>query len=246
MTSSEAARKNLRELKDKPLKDKIEHILSYYGFSIFVIAVFLAVGIGYLVHIITLKEEVLNVSCIGPVSIQSGTEDFTKAFAEYAGIDLDQYEVDISTGLSSAGNTPTGSYESVEVITAMTASQGIDILAAEIQFMLPHMYQNLFSDLRNILSKDQFEEYKDCFLYVDMEVVRQIKAMTMPENRPEYPNPTKPENMTEPVPVAIRLSESVSFVKQYFLKNEGHTAIAFAVNAKNLDNALAFLEFIHQ
>ena len=83
-------------------------------------------------------------------------------------------------------------------------------------------------------------------MYVDMEVVRQIKNTKLPEDMPEYPDPTMPENMIEPIPVAIRLSESVSFVKQFFLKNEGHTAIAFAVNAKNLDNALAFLEFIHR
>lgn len=246
MTASEAARKNLRELKGKPLKEKIEHIITYYGFSIFIIGVLVTAALGYFIHVLTLKEEVLNVNCMGPVSVQSGTEEFVKDYAEFAGIDLDDYEVNISTSLSSVENSAEGNYESVELLTALMSSQAVDIIAADIEYLVPHMYQNYFADLSDILPAEQLEVYQDSFLYVDMEVVRRIKEMTMPEDRPEYPDPTKPEDMAEPVAVAIRLSESVSFVEQYFLKNEGHTALAFAVNAKNLENALAFLEFIHQ
>ena len=245
MTVSEAARKNLQELKGKPFKQQLEHIISYYGVSILVFAIFLAVGIGYLIHIITLKEEVLNVSCIGPVSVQAGTEDYTRDFAQFAGIDLDRYEVDISTNLSTANQT-NGSYESVELLTTLVASKAVDVVAADVDYLMDQMYQNLFADLTGILSPEQLETYQDSFLYIDMSVVREIKNMTLPEDVPEYPDPTKPEDMKEPVAVAIRLSDSVSFVNQFFLKNEGDTAIAFAVNTKNLENALLFLDYIHQ
>lgn len=246
MTASEAARKNWKDLKGRPAKEILAHIITYYGFSAFLIGVLVVSALGYLVHVLTLKDEVLNVNCLGPVSVQSGAEDFANIFAEYAGINLDQCEVNISTSLSSVESNAGGSYESVEVLTALIASQAVDIVAADIQYLTPHMYQNYFADLSKILSAEQIETYGESFLYVDMEVVRQIKNTKLPEDMPEYPDPTRPENMIEPVPVAIRLSESVSFVKQFFLKNEGHTAIAFAVNAKNLDNALTFLEFIHR
>ena len=245
MTVSEAARKNLQELKGKPFRDKLVHVLSYYGFSIFVIAVFLAVGIGYLVHVLTLKDEVLNVSCIGPVSIQSGNEEFTKNFANFAGIDLDEYHVDISTSLSTANQGEGSGYNSVELLTTLVASKAVDIVAAEMDFMMDHFYQNLFADLHQILPQQQIELYQHAFLYVDMDVVRQIKNMTLPESQPSYPDPTKPELMKEPVAVGIRLSKDVDFVRKYFINNEGNTAIAFAVNTKNLENALKFLDFIH-
>ena len=245
MTSSEAARKHLKELKGKPLKEKIEHIITYYGVMLAILAGVLMFAVSYTVHLLTLKDSALNITCLGASVTQKDTDAFAGGFAEYAGIDQEQYEVDISTNLSSYAQSGSDSaYDAAEIMIAMAASQAVDGVVSDATTLIPYMYQGLFADLTEVLSAGQQERYKDHFLYADMTIAQQLKDMSVVEELPEFPDPTKPELMDDPVPIAVQIPEDTEFHELFFSNLEEDAVYGIIVNSVNLENTLAFLDYI--
>ena len=245
MTSKEAARKHWLELKDKPFKDKVEHIVTYYGIVILIILSVLIFAVSYTVHLLTLKDSALNITCIGATVTQKRVDAFVEDFASTAGIDTQEYEVDLSTNLSSYQQGNYGNaYDTAEIMMAMVASKKVDAILSDTTTFIPYMYQGLFADVSKTLTAEQVERYKDLFLYADQAIADELRDMTVVEELPEFPDPTKPENMKQPVPIAIRIPENTDFYKAFFPNLEGYAACGIAVNAVNVENTLAFLDYI--
>lgn len=244
MTSSEAARKHWKELKDKPFKKKLEHIVTYYGVMIVILTTALVMAIAYIVHLTTLKDSVLNITCLGASAAQEKVQALENGFVEHMGIDREQYEIDISTQLSSYTQGGDKAYDAAEVIIALAASQAVDAIVSDNTTLIPYMYQRLFADLTDVLSAKQQEKYEDYFLYADNVLVEELRDMSNVTELPEFPDPTKPELMKEPVPIAVRIPGDSEFSKQFFPKVEGYAVYGVVINSVNLENALAFLDYI--
>lgn len=245
MTASEAARKHWLELKDKPLKQKVEHIITYYGVMLTILAAVLIFAVSYSIHLITMKDSALNITCLGATVTQKNIDAFASSFAEHAGIDQEQYEVDISANLSSYDQGGSeGAYDVAEIMIAMAASQEVDAIVSDTTTLIPYMYQRLFADLTQVLSPEQQARYKDHFLYTDRTIVEQLKDMSNVVELPKFPDPTKPEEMDDPVPIAIRIPENTQFHELCFSRLDGYAAYGILVNSVNLENALAFLDYI--
>lgn len=74
MTSTEAAIFQLKNLKGKPLKQKLEHIFTYYWIPILVTTAFLIFAISYIVYIATMKDSALSVICINAFAEQENID----------------------------------------------------------------------------------------------------------------------------------------------------------------------------
>lgn len=245
MTTKEAAKHYLQELKGKPLKTKVEYILTNYGLALSIFSIFLIIAVSYTIHLFSIKDSALNITCMGASATQKEADDFANAFAEFAGIDQEQYEVDISTNLSSylQGGSDK-SFEITEIMVALVAAREVDAVVSDKTTMLPYMYQRIFSDLTDILTPEQQARYKDCFLYADDSIIQKLKDMSVVEELPEFPDPTKPELMERPVPVAVRIPEQTEFFDLCFSGMKDIAAYGIVINSENLDNALAFLDYI--
>ena len=244
MTSSEAARKHWKELKDKPFKKKLEHIVTYYGVMIVILTTALVMAVGYIIHLATIKDSVLNITCLGASTSQEKIDAFSDGFVELMGIDREQYEVDISTQLSSYTQGGEQAYDAAEVIMALAASKAVDAVISDNTTLIPYMYQRLFADLTDVLSAEQQEKYKDYFLYADNVLVEELRDMSNITELPKFPDPTKPEEMKEPVPIAVRIPENTEFSKQFFPVIDGYAVYGVVINTVNLENNLAFLDYI--
>lgn len=245
MTSSEAARKHWLELKDKPFKEKVEHIVTYYGIVLSIILFLVIFAVSYTVHLLTLKDSALNITCIGATVTQKRVDALVSDFTAAAGIDTQEYEVDVSTNLSSYQQGNYGNaYDTAEIMMAMVASKNVDAIISDTTTFIPYMYQGLLADVSKTLTAEQAERYKDLFLYADQTIADELRDMTNVEELPEFPDPTKPETMKQPVAIAIRIPENTDFYKAFFPNLEGYAAYGIAVNAVNLENTLAFLDYI--
>lgn len=244
MTSRESARKYWKELKGKPLKQKLEHIVTYYGFALVIIIALIATAASYIVHVASQKDAALNVICLGAKSMDDKIEQMEKDFAQHAGIDLDEFEVQISTNMLAANGNLTDSYQAGEVVMTMIAVQEMDLMAADAELMVRYYYSDYFADLRQVLSAQQQQRYGDSYLYVDMAVVELIAELVDQQDIPPFPDPTKPEEMEKPVPVAIMLRDDSEFYKQCFPHCKKGVALAIPANSKNLTNALLFLDYV--
>ena len=244
MTTTEAMIYQLKQLKGKPLKQKIEHIVTYFWLPI-VIAIALLIAIGsYVVHLATVKDMALSVLCINAYAESEAVETLATGFAEDAQIDLNEYDVQISTDLLLDGVDPSRDYNSAQAVAAMIAANSVDLLAGDLDVATGYFYQDVYWNLNQLMTEQQKAKYAEHFLYVDMAVMRLfLDEEVLPA---QFPDPTKPEEMEEPVPVALLINADNVFATTCYPHIKNGVAIGIVGNSQNLENALAFLDHIMQ
>ena len=242
MTSTEAMIYQLKQLKGKPLKQKVEHIVTYFWMPIVITLAILIGTVSYIVHLATLKDTALSVICLNTYGDNALANEYVTGFAQNAGIDLEEYEVYISTDLTLGEQDLESAYNTAQVIMAQVASHSVDMLAGDLETATRYFYQDMFYELDQILSAEQKERYAEYFLYADMAVVRQLQEELI--ESPVFPDPTKPEEMTEPVAVAIRVPAESGFKKNCYTYWKTDIALGIVATAPNIENVLAFLDYI--
>lgn len=242
MTSTEAIIYQLKNLKGKPFKQKVGHIITYFWPPI-VISLAILIGLCYyIVHLVTMKDTALNVICLNAYADNASANAYVTEFAENAGINLEEYEVFISTDLTLDEQDLTTAYNTSQVITAQVAANSVDMLAGDLRTATRYFYQEMFWELDQVLSAEQMEKYADYFLYADMAVVRKLQEEL--EKAPVFPDPTKPEEMAEPVAVALRIPMDSGFKENCYTYWKTDIAVGIVATAPNLENVLAFLDYI--
>ena len=244
MTSTEAMIYQLKKLKGKPLKQKIEHILTYFRLPIVMFLVFIVAIGSFIFHLATEKDTALNVTCINAYVYRENAESIVEEFAHKAEIDLNKYNVYIGTDSILSGTDPSTDYYTIQAIAAQISAHDIDLLVADMETATDYFYQEVFWNLRQLLTPQQMIQYAENLLYVDMALVRLMSEENVESI--QYPDPTKPEKMEEPVPVALLLSGNSDFVAEYYPHNRNNVAIGFVITSENMKNAQAFLEYVMQ
>lgn len=242
MTSKEAMIYQLKKLKGKPLKQKLEHILTYFWIPVLAMVAILGVTLFNIVQHATAKNPGLMVTCINAYAEYEQMQSYMMEFARQSDISPDKYELSISTNAVILDDDPMGSYDSIQMLNAQIAAQAIDVMVSDPQILSWYFYQDVFADLTQVLSPEHQAEYEQYYLYMDMAFLRELE--TYPEGRIEYPDPTKPELMTEPVAVALLLSGNKEFQQLCYPHNQGEVAVGILFNSLNISNALAFLDYI--
>ena len=242
MTSTEAMIYQLKNLKGKPFKQKVAHIVTYYWCPILVtLAIIIGLG-SYVVHLVTVRDTALNVICLNAHADDILANEYVTGFAEKAGIDLDEYELYISTNLTLNDQDLSNAYDTAQVIWAQTAAHSVDMIAGDLETAIQYFYQEMFWELDQILSAEQKEKYSEYFLYADMAVVRNIQEELF--EAPVYPDPTKPEEMAEPVAVALLVPADSGFIENCYTYGKSDIAVGIVVTSENMTNVLAFLDYI--
>lgn len=243
MTSTEAIIYQLKQLKGKPFKQKAEHILTYFWLPILLVLVLLVGLISDIVHITTQKDVALNVVCLNTFAEQETAEAYLAGFSQAAGIDLEEYEMYISTNMMLDDHDISDSYGISQLLTAQIAAQSLDVIAADLETATYFFYQGYYENLDQVLTPQQLKQYADYLLYVDMAVVRQLQG-DMTEALPIFPDPTQPEAMIEPVAVALRIPRDSVFKDTCYPYIGTDIGIGLVVNSQNISNALAFLNYV--
>ena len=106
-------------------------------------------------------------------------------------------------------------------------NQTLDFITGYKETMLDLAYNSFFTDISSLLSSKQLEAYEPYLLYIDQEVSdRLAQAYEDKEDLStiKIPDPTKPEEMKEPIPVLIDISHCEKLSDIY---NSPKDALAF-------------------
>lgn len=242
MTPIEATIYHLKNLKGKPLKQKIGHIATFFWLPI-VIALVIAISVGsYIVHLITTKDTALNVICLNSNSDDKAVAVFTASFTEHVGIDPSKYEVYISTDLTLDDSDSMNAYNVGQIVMTQIIAKSVDLLVGDLDSTTRYLYQDVYLDLSEILTVEQKSQYSRYFLYADMALVRRLQEEPM--NSLQYPDPRKPEEMEEPVPVALLIPTDSDFIAACYPFHKSDIAVGIVASTENMNTALAFLDYI--
>ena len=242
MTISEAILYQLKQLKGKPLKEKLEHIITYFWGPILGILAVILLGIFLIFHFSSRKEDALNIVCLNSFIKTEEANKITEEFADFAGIDTEKYTVWLNTGMVVSDLTPTETFEAIQTLSAQVAAGAVDIMVANMEAFGIFLYQDYFCDLSQILTPEQQARLKDHILYIDRTYME--AKLNGEEVAEPFPDPTKPEEMDHPIPVALLLPADNAFVQKNYSSIKAQIAFGIVVNGQNQENALAFLDYI--
>ena len=156
-------------------------------------------------------------------------------------IDSDIYDFRLTTDTAySHSELSDTSIAVLESIVVQAATGELDFIVADLE-----TYPTLsayFTDLGTVLTQEQLEKWGDNLVYVEKEALERLTS----DNFEEFEIPQyylTDEGLTNPVPLGIRLPDSCRLLDAYIFP-QGNVIFGIAYNAKNTENALAFLEYI--
>lgn len=239
-------------------RQKISYFIEYYKWHVIFTVLGVVAVVATIVQIANRRENAIYVCMLNTLarpteenSFQStAVEEHAAAFAEYAGIDTDKYDVYLDTSMyidynSMDENTVNSSQK---YVTYLAAAE-MDVIVTDEASLEQFSYQQDFFDLREILTPGQLEKYAPYLYYIDMvTVAEREEILDSPDNLyTDYvliaPDPRKPEEMEEPVPVGIYLDECTELKDRFYFHSDDVVACVF-VNTKRLDTALQYLDFL--
>lgn len=238
-------------LKNAGFKAKWDYFWEYNKTRIIIISMFAFLVIAYIYSVLTTKEEAIFVSLLNsvpgnPEAIYNLEEDY----AEYAGIDTEEYEIvmDTSISLSESGLGQAVS-DAVQRLTAYIASGKIDLIIGGSDMFVTEANQGIFVDLRTVLTEEEIAAYEPYFYYVDQAHIDMIKKpeylLDITKELPKAPDPRKPEEMEKPIPVGLFVSHLNKISDAYYFSGD-YSALGILVNAPHPEKALQFVEYVFE
>ena len=241
MTTREATREAWRNLKGKPLKDKLVHIGTYYWPYILVAGFFLVLSGSVICTAVTAKDTALQGYFISTMQQEEDPGNFRQDFAAFAGIDTEKYEITLTASSYAVSGSTDMSIADSQIVASWSASGALDVLGGDLAALLNFAYHDYFLDLREVLSPEQLKKWEAHLIYMDWEVYQQISSSD--ELSCELPDPAVPESMEDPIPVAIVIPESSVLWDSYTFLGES-PAVGIIINSPRREAAVRFLEYI--
>ena len=265
MSVREEIKEQQKKLKGQGFKAKAEYFWEYYKIHTIVV-ICVAILLGALIHDIS-SNKPYGFYAVFLNSGSTSAQDYLEAgFAPVSGIDTEKYSCFIDT--SESYNLEVISETTIatsQKIMANIAGGDLDILAADSDIFTYYANQQVFIDLRTILSDEQLSKYQDKLVYVDQAYLDYLdseeyqtyvstgefdssnKYAVIADNYNKnfvFP-PSDPAQMESPVPVGIRLDSSQALSASGAYVMTGTTPVAgVVINSSRQDLGVSFIEYL--
>lgn len=266
MALSDEIRHQRKRLKGKGWKAYVSYFFTYYAwYTVAIIAAAVFVG-ALLATILGAKDQVLGVIFMNAQIASIGDDDFTQTvedgITEYLNLDTETYEVTIDTSIYQTPGLVGDSYDmsASEKISVQTAAQVLDGIVADASNFYYYTCSLAFSDLREVLTDEQLEQYADRIFYIDMADVDAYQeaiqssatvngVMTADEGKAYEQLSTwtlpDPDTMEDPTPVGIMVTDS-KVLQDAGVYPDVAVIYGFVSSSKETENAVLFLEYLLQ
>lgn len=239
-------REEREALKNGTLKQKLSYFVYYYKWHVIVTVLSVILVVSLIVQMVTRKDTAFYV-CMLNTSPQNA-EQYTADFAEFAEIDLNTYNVifDTSMSISQGEILDQDTVASTEKLMVYIAASELDVMVTDEASIQEYANAEYFFDLREFLTPEQVEQCEPYFYYVDWKVVEEWRAAIDNFDQsyvPSYPDPRKPEEMEQPVPVGIYLDKSEALKRSFYFLSDDVVLTVFRSTTKP-ETALKFVDFL--
>lgn len=229
-------------MKSKPFRQRLSYFWDYYKWYILV-ALLALVLLGHTVSAkLTQKDVILNgilIDGMAPLEVPAAVQSFYDA----NGIDSQKQEMVLDTGLALDSGMPSVVANTYQVIHARVGAQDADfIMGYEYAIQrLAYDSSHMFADLRELFSAETLAGWEGSIYYIDGSVLSLIAGAGFEEI--PLPDPFQPEDMTDPIPVALDVSACAAFSSVYY-SSDRPVYISVVSNAPNRELTARFIEFL--
>lgn len=242
------------KIKNAPFKEKFNYYWGYYKFHAFAV-IFGLIFLFVIIRDVTRKQETyLFVAILNCLETSSeNAESFLNDYIDYAEleVDKDNYVLfDSSMTLTDMAQNE-AEMASNQRMLVYTSTGQIDVILTGSDIFAEYANGEMFYDLRDLLTPDQIEKYSQYFYYVDKSVVEILNSDAAIYNEdgyeePEIPDPAAPEEMEEPIPVGLFVTDCQKLKDSYAFIGDEYIAMGFMLNSQRLDNLLKFIDYIYE
>lgn len=238
-------------IKNASLPVKLSYFWSYYKWhTICVVAALIALTI-IICDMATKKEDVLFVALLNAAApTEEQAVIFRENYIDYAGIDYDKYDVRFDNNFT-LNQTDFAEYTlaASQRLLVYTGAGELDVVIGNSEIFPQQATQSMFRDLREILNAEQLEKYEPYFYYIDQAILDEWDRISDEGNidseYPDMPEPTKPEEMEQPIPVALFVTDCDTLTDAYSFPGD-YVAIGVVANGPNPENALKFIDYLYE
>ncbi len=237
-------------LKNSTPKQKLAYFWYYYKWHVIISVVVIGMIVSFIYQFVNRRDTafeavLLNASLYDQMS--SEQPDFIADFAEKEGIDLNTSDITFDTSIRiEQDSMDETTVTSSQKLMVYVAAGELDCMITDFGSFQKYANSSTFYDLRDILTEEQIQALEPYFYYVDREVVQAIEVANDEMNTdytPEYPDPLHPEEMQDPVPVGICLTDCKDLTDNYYFRGDGIVMGIYA-NAEHVDTAVDLAEYL--
>lgn len=231
------------KLKNAPLKEKLAYFKDYYLKATIAVIIVIAFFISLLYNMLSGPKDTAFAALFFNDLGDSSDTTLADQFAEYMQIDTKEHEVyidasmnyhdtpDVTQELSTEPQTEEtyqmpnmfgyDGYVDIQKSMALIAAKELDIIAGDEEAFAYYCKAECFADVTTVLNKEQLEKFKNDLYY--------------------YTNPETGETIA----AGIYVTGAPKLEEHYYYYGEVKPIMGFLVNSQNIDNALAFLDYIY-
>lgn len=241
-------REEREALKHGTPKEKFAYFMDYYKWhAIITVCVIVAVSI-LANQILTRKDKAFYVALVNGMDT-APVESEDDPFTQYADIDtrtsMVVYDTSMYIDFNSMDNY---SINSAEKFVVFLASKEMDVVISGTDIIQKYAHNETFYDLREVLTEEQIEKCRPYFYYIDQSIVKKIAAEQEAMNYdfiPEYPDPTDPGNMEQPIPVGIYVTDRPALTDRFAFSNGGSgIVLSVVLNTTRPEMVSKYIDFL--
>lgn len=245
------------KMKDMTWKQRFAYYWEYYKVHT-IVTVIAIVAIVATAHSLATAKDYAFYGILLNANLLS-SDAFGESFSEYTGIDTEEYEcfIDADSTLSYTSSTE---YDmaTMQRIVAVVQTKELDAVVFDSQCFGQYAINEIFYDLREVLSPEQLEKYEPYFYYIDMDEVRAQEeadvmvdtdaiaergALTTEEIAELAYAHKDPSSMGDPVPVGIFMEES-PFATKSLAYDQLVPIFGISVTTQRTEMSTAFLDYL--
>lgn len=247
MKITEYIKKEKEKLREKTPKERREYLWDYYKWPILGVVLAVVLLVQGVISIHNRKEIVFSGIMLN-CKIDTKEDAFLNGFYELAGIDAKKETASFYTDIILQKGQNQLNANSFQRIMAGIVVKDTDFIAGTTEpFQLcAYSSGNMLVDLRSFLDAETMTKLEGRLYYIDKAVWDQINAPLGEHVEPDlltYPDPHKPEDMVNPIPVGIDVSNREAFVNAYYLPNS-RVYIGIVPNTTRQELVLDFIDYL--
>lgn len=243
-------KKEREAIKNGTWQQKLSYFWEYYKWYAIIPTVLVICITSYIYHIVTDPEDILSGVFLNAYGedMKTSSDELLNGFYVQEDIDTSEYNINLNTSLNYLPNDDggTSNYETIQVLMAWIAGDALDFIVGDEASVTELAYKGYFTDLTEVLSKEQIEKYEPYFLYMDDAVMEQLSASFDLEGNAEpiaIPDCSDPDSMERPIPIMIDMSQCEK-LDDFYESSSDTLAFAVTTNEARIGTTADFMEYL--
>lgn len=254
MAISDEIRQEQKKLKGRSIKEKLSYFWDYYKIHTLCVAVGIFLIFTIVRDIRNTKPSAFYGSYFNALQTFDG-EAQMEEFEAFAGIDSESYEATLDTTMYyTLTDMSETTLATSQRFAAMVSAQEIDMVIADEDVFSNYAVNEIFADLREIMSEEELAEYEGNIFYIDraeIEAAEEADAYWGYDDDSEYfadleetfHDHHDPSVMADAIPVGIYVGDS-KLISESECYPASVPVFGIPANTTRLDTALKYLEFL--